>query len=329
MEIIELIKNKATRNLKTIILPDSEDKRVVEAEKIATREGMAKIILIGDPYQVERIDGVEVINPLDYPDTDDLITEFYELRKEKGINLDDARKIITSNNMYFACMLLKRGIADGIVSGACHATSDTLRPALQIIKTKKESELVSAFFLMDTLNLDGSRTPYVFGDAGLNEYPNPKELAFIAKDSADSYHLLTDGEPITAFLSYSTMGSAKHEMIDKVKLATRMAKELFPNYKMDGELQLDAAIIPEVAAVKAPYSDVAGHANVLIFPNLDAGNIGYKLVERLGHAKAYGPITQGINKPVNDLSRGCSTQDIVGVIAITAVQASVEESCGK
>ena len=321
MEIIDFIKNKAKGNLKTIILPESEDKRVVEAAKIASKEGIAKIILIGDKYEIDKIPDVEIINPLDYPYTDDLITEFYELRKEKGINLEDARKIITTNYMYFACMLLKRGIADGIVSGACHPTSDTLRPALQIIKTNPRSELVSAFFLMDTLNLDGSRTPYVFGDAGLNEYPNPKELAFIAKDSADSYKLLTDSEPITAFLSYSSMGSAKHEMIDKVKLAVRMAKELFPDYKMDGELQLDAAIVPEVAKTKAPYSDVAGHANVLIFPNLDAGNIGYKLVERLGHAKAYGPITQGINKPVNDLSRGCSVDDIVGVIAITSVQA--------
>ncbi|MBO4245802.1 MAG: phosphate acetyltransferase [Bacilli bacterium] len=322
MEIIDFIKNKAKNNLKTIILPESEDERVLEAARIATKEGIAKIILIGD--NSIKIDGVEVIDPINYSHTDELINDFYELRKEKGINLEDAKKLIMNDKMYFACMLLKRGIADGIVSGACHSTSDTLRPALQIIKTKPNSELVSAFFLMDTLNLDGSRTPYIFSDAGLNPNPNAKELAYIAKDSADSYKLLTDIDPIVAFLSYSTKGSAKSESVDKVIVASNMAKELFPNYLMDGELQLDAAIVPEVAKMKAPDSKVAGYANTLIFPDLNAGNIGYKLVQRLGHAKAYGPITQGINKPINDLSRGCTTEDIVGVIAITALQAGSE-----
>ena len=323
MEIIDYIKNEAKKKLKTIILPESEDSRIIESAKIATNEGIAKIILIGNKNEV-KLDGVEVIDPASYEHTNDLINNFYELRKDKGISLDDAKNLILNNNMYFACMLLKAGVADGIVSGAIHSTSDTLRPALQIIKTKPNSSLVSAFFLMDTLNLDGSRTPYIFSDAGLNENPNAMELANIAKDSSDSYKLLTGNEPLTAFLSYSTMGSAKSLMVDKVKMAVTIAKEKYPNYLMDGELQLDAAIIPEVANIKAPNSNVAGRANTLIFPNLDAGNIGYKLVERLGHAKAYGPITQGINQPVNDLSRGCSVEDIVGVIAITALQAGVD-----
>lgn len=324
MEIIDYIKNEAKKKLKTIILPESEDSRIIEAAKIATNEGIAKIILIGDKNEI-KLDGVEVIDPASYEHINDLINDFYELRKDKGISLVDAKNLIVNNNMYFACMLLKNGIADGIVSGACHSTSDTLRPALQIIKTKPDSSLVSAFFLMDTLNLDGSRTPYVFSDAGLNDNPNAMELAAIAKDSSDSYELLTGNKSITAFLSYSTMGSADSEAVDKVRLAARIAKDKYPQYVMDGELQLDAAIIPEVAAIKAPNSVIAGHANTLIFPDLNAGNIGYKLVERLGHAKAYGPITQGINKPVNDLSRGCCIDDIVGVIAITALQAGVDD----
>ena len=224
--------------------------------------------------------------------------------------------------MYFACMLVKTGRADGIVSGACHSTSNTLRPALQIIKSDPKYNFVSSFFIMETVNNEfGDDGILIFSDSGLVEYPTVEELAHIAEMSAESFDYLVEDDPIVAMLSYSTKGSAKSEYVDKVVQAANIAKRDYPNLRLDGELQLDAAIIPEVAARKAPNSNVAGHANVLIFPNIDAGNIGYKLVERLGKANAYGPLVQGLNKPINDLSRGCSASDIVGVIAITAVQA--------
>ena len=219
-------------------------------------------------------------------------------------------------------MLVKTGRADGDVSGACHSTANTLRPSLQIIKTKPGVMLVSAFFLMVVPNCEyGSNGTFVFADSGLEQNPTPERLAAIAASSAESFKLLVEKEPLVAMLSHSTKGSAKHADVDKVVEACKIAKETYPDYKIDGELQLDAAIVPSVAASKAPNSEVAGHANVLVFPDLDAGNIGYKLVQRLAKAEAYGPITQGIASPINDLSRGCSADDIVGVIAITAVQA--------
>ena len=224
--------------------------------------------------------------------------------------------------MYYACMLVKVGYADGVVSGACHSTANTLRPSLQIIKTKPGVSLVSSFFLMVVPNCEyGENGTFVFGDCGLEQNPTPEKLAAIAGCSAESFKLLVEEEPKVAMLSHSTMGSAAHDDVTKVVEATRIAKELYPQYKIDGEMQLDAAIIPSVAKSKAPNSEVAGQANVLIFPDLDAGNIGYKLVQRLAKAEAYGPMTQVIAAPINDLSRGCSTDDIVGVIAITAVQA--------
>ena len=218
-------------------------------------------------------------------------------------------------------MMVKMGDADGMVSGACHSTADTLRPCLQILKTKPGTKLVSAFFLMVVPNCEyGADGTFIFADSGLNQNPNPEELAAIAGSSADSFELLVEKEPIVAMLSHSTKGSAKHADVDTVVEATRLAKEQYPDLKLDGEFQLDAAIVPSVGASKAPGSDIAGKANVLIFPDLDAGNIGYKLTQRLAKAEAYGPITQGIAAPVNDLSRGCSAEDIVGVVAITAVQ---------
>ena len=239
-----------------------------------------------------------------------------------GLTLEEATKLIYEDFMYDACMLVEKGEADGVVSGACHSSSNTLRPALQIIKTAPDSKLVSAFFLMIVPNCEyGSNGVFVFGDCGLEQNPDPEKLAAIADSSAKSFKLLTNQEPVVALLSHSTKGSAKHADVDKVLNALEIAKQEYPHLNIDGELQLDAAIIPEVAESKAPGSKVAGHANVLIFPDLDAGNIGYKLVQRLAKAEAYGPITQGIKKPVNDLPRGCSTDDIVGVVAITAVQA--------
>ena len=238
---------------------------------------------------------------------------------------EQARELLLSNYLYYGVMMVKMGDADGMVSGACHSTADTLRPCLQILKTKPGTKLVSAFFLMVVPDCEmGDHGTFIFGDAGLEQNPDPEKLANIAISSAESFRTLTGHEPIVAMLSHSTKGSAKHPDVDKVVEATKIAHELAPDLKLDGELQLDAAIVPEVGASKAPGSDVAGYANVLIFPDLDAGNIGYKLVQRLGKAEAYGPLTQGIAAPVNDLSRGCSAEDIVGVVAITSVQAQAQ-----
>lgn len=328
MSFIEKIKNRAKQDKKTIVLPESMDKRVMEAASKILNEGIANIIIIGTDEEIREssigfdISKATIINPYTSELTEDLILKLVELRKNKGMTYEEAKKLLLEDYMYYACMLVKDGKADGCVSGACHSTSNTLRPALQIIKTKPGVELVSAFFLMVVPNCEyGSNGTFVFADSGLEQNPDPVKLAAIAASSADSFKLLVQEEPKVAFLSHSTMGSAKHADVDKVVEAVSIAKEKYPQYKMDGELQLDAAIIPSVAASKAPNSNVAGQANVLVFPDLDAGNIGYKLVQRLAKAEAYGPVCQGIAAPVNDLSRGCSADDIVGVVAITAVQA--------
>ena len=237
---------------------------------------------------------------------------------------EEARKILTESNTYFGVMMIKMKDADGLVSGACHSTADTLRPSLQILKTKPGTKLVSSFFIVEVPNCDmGENGTFVFSDCGLNQNPNAEELAAIAKSSAESFRNLVQAEPRVAMLSYSTMGSAKHDDVTKVQEATKLAKAENPELALDGELQLDAALVASVGEFKAPGSKVAGHANTLIFPNLDAGNIGYKLVQRLAKAEAYGPLTQGIVGSVNDFSRGCSASDIVGVVAITAVQAQM------
>ena len=321
MSFINDIKDKAKLNIKKIILTESEDDRVLNAAKIARDEKIADIILIGNIENNKEYEGIEIINPSKSELTDKLINDLYELRKEKGLTYEEAKKLLLTDNMYFACMLVKEEYADGVVSGACHSTANTLRPALQIIKTKPNVDLVSSFFVMDVPNCEyGENGLFIFSDCGLEQNPTSSKLASIAGSSAESYMLLTNKEPKVAMLSHSTKGSATHYDVDKVVEATKIAKEKYPQYNIDGELQLDAAIIPEVAQLKAPNSSVAGKANVLIFPDLDAGNIGYKLVQRLAKANAYGPITQGIAAPINDLSRGCTTDDIVGVIAITAVQ---------
>ena len=239
---------------------------------------------------------------------------------------EQAKEILLTNYLYYGVMMVKMGDADGMVSGACHSTADTLRPCLQILKTKPGTKLVSAFFVMVVPDCEmGEHGTFIFGDSGLEQNPDPEKLAAIAISSAESFRTLVGAEPKVAMLSHSTKGSAKHADVDKVVEATKIAKEADPELMLDGELQLDAAIVPEIGESKAPGSKVAGHANVLIFPDLDAGNIGYKLVQRLAKAEAYGPLTQGIAKPVNDLSRGCSAADIEGVIAITAVQAQAAE----
>ena len=326
MSFIDSIKERAKSNLKTIILPEGEDIRVLQAAEIVLKENISNIIILGDENEILSkgldLSKAKIINPKNSELSNNYIDQLVELRKHKGMTYDEAKDLILNDYMYFACMLVKNGMADGIVSGACHSTSNTLRPSLQIIRTAPNVELVSAFFLMVVPDCNyGSNGTFIFADCGLEQNPDSQKLAEIARSSADSFKLLVEEEPIVAMLSHSTMGSAEHEDVDKVVEAVRIAKEKYPNIKLDGELQLDAAIDQEVAKTKAPDSEVAGHANVLIFPDLDAGNIGYKLVQRLAKAEAYGPITQGIAAPVNDLSRGCTTEDIVGVIAITAVQA--------
>ena len=328
---MEQIKSRAKENKKVIVLPETMDKRVLEAADMVLREGVADIILVGREEEITSKSGgldlskATIINPYNSEKTDELVEALYELRREKGMTKEQARELLLTDYMYYACMLVKAGIADGAVSGACHSTSNTLRPALQILKTKPGTKLVSAFFLMVVPNCEyGDNGTFLFADSGLEQNPDSERLAAIAASSAESFKLLTGSEPMVAMLSHSTMGSAKHADVDKVVRAVEIAKEEYPQYKIDGELQLDAAIVPSVASSKAPSSEVAGRANVLVFPDLDAGNIGYKLVQRLAKAEAYGPICQGIAKPVNDLSRGCSALDIVGVVAITAVQAAAE-----
>ena len=321
MSFISNIKNRAKKNKRKIVLPESMDERVMEAAKIASSENIAEIIIIGNPVIDLSGYNIEIINPENSELTAKLENELYNLRKEKGMTLEKAHELMLNDYMYFACMLVKMGYADGVVSGACHSTANTLRPALQIIKTKPGTNLVSSFFLMNVPNCElGENGVFLFSDCGLEQNPTSDKLADIAGSSAKSFELLVQSEPRVAMLSHSTKGSASHADVDKVVEATKIAKEKYSEYKIDGELQLDAAIIPEIASSKAPESEVAGKANVLIFPDLDAGNIGYKLVQRLAKAEAYGPITQGIAAPINDLSRGCFVEDIVGVIAITAIQ---------
>lgn len=328
MGFIDEIKSRARQNKKTIVLPESMDRRTFEAAEEILREDIANLVIIGTPEEVEKnsegldISKALIINPATYEKTEEYIDLLVELRKSKGMTKEDATKLLMTEYMFYACVMVKAGDADGVVSGACHSTANTLKPALQIVKTKPGTKLVSAFFLMEVPNCDlGENGTFVFGDCGLNQNPNSEELAAIALSSAESFELLVKKDPKVAMMSHSSKGSAKHADVDKVVEATRIAKEMAPELMIDGELQADAAIVPSVGAQKAPGSDVAGSANVLIFPDLDAGNIGYKLVQRLAKAEAYGPMTQGIAKPVNDLSRGCSAKDIVGVVAITAVQA--------
>lgn len=331
MAFIDNIKQKARADRKRIVLAEGMDRRIWEAAVTSVKEELAEIIVIATPEETAKysegldITGIQIVDPFKSDKLEKYVAELTELRRKKGMTPEEARELLTSDYIYFACMMLRDNSADGVVSGACHSTANTLRPALQLVRPKPGVKLVSAFFVMvvpdKTLGANGT---LIFGDCGLEQDPDSENLAHIAIDSAHSFAKLIGEEPIVALLSHSTKGSARHPNIDKVARAVTIAKELDPDVKLDGELQLDAAIIPEVAAFKAPDSEIAGHANVLIFPNLDAGNIGYKLVHRFANAEAYGPITQGINRPVNDLSRGCSAQDVVGVVALTAVQSQLE-----
>lgn len=328
MNFIDSMKERASKNLKTIVLPESSDIRVLEAARKVTDQGFAKVILLGNKDELQEIAGemsipdITVINPLESDKREKYVNDFYELRKAKGMTIEKAEETL-KNNIYFGTMMIKEGDADGLVAGSICSTADTLRPSLQILKTAPGVKLVSSFFIMQVPNSEyGQDGMFLFSDCGLNTNPNADELSEIAISSANTWKQLVGTEPKVAMLSYSTFGSAPiTELTEKVINATKLVKEKEPNLLVDGEMQADASIVPSVGAKKAPGSAVAGNANVLIFPDLNAGNIGYKLVERLAKAEAYGPVTQGIAKPVNDLSRGCKADDIVGVVAITAVQA--------
>lgn len=330
--VMREIKKKAAALNKTIVLCEGEDARVVKAAADATAQGIAKIILLGDPEQIAKdnpavdLAGVAVIDPAKSAKRAEYAALLYSLRKAKGMTEEEAEKL-SYDNTYFGVLMLKAGDADGLVSGACHSTANTLRPGLQIVKAAPGVPLVSSYFLMvapaagNQYCEDGA---FIYSDCGLNENPTSEQLAEIAIMSAKTAEQIAGMQPRVAMLSFSTKGSAKHADIDKVTAALAMAKEKAPELNIDGELQLDAAIVPSVAKSKAPGSKVAGHANVLIFPDLDAGNIGYKLTERLGGFQAVGPLCQGFAKPINDLSRGCKSDDVVAAVAITALQTQIK-----
>ena len=329
MSFIEEIKQRAKKEIKTIVLPEAEDIRILKATEQVLKEQYANIVLVGKQEEIEKkakennlsIQGAKIVDPTNSENYEEYVNLLYELRKHKGMTIEKAKELV-KDPVYYGMLMVKDEEADGLVSGAAHSTSDTLRPALQILKTAPDTKLVSAFFVMVVPNCEyGEKGTFVFADSGLNENPDAENLSEIAISSSKSFKQLVEKEPKVAMLSYSTYGSAKSELTEKVIEATKLVKEKEPTMLVDGELQFDSAIVPEIAAFKAPNSPLKGEANVLVFPNLDTGNIGYKLVQRLAKAEAYGPLCQGIAKPVNDLSRGCSSEDVAGVIAITAVQA--------
>ena len=331
MSLIERIKNKAKQNIKTIVLPEGDEARTIQAASVVQAEGLARPILLGNPAKVQAeadrlgadISGIQIIDPAGEDNqAKAYAAALYELRKAKGLTEEGAFQLI-QDPMYYGIMMVKLGDADGLVSGAVHTTGDMLRPALQIIKTKPGMKVVSSSFLMDCPNKSlGEDGLLVYADCVVMPNPTAEELAHIAVAAADTAKTLCDiKEPKVALLSFSTKGSAKHELVTKVQEATRIAHELAPELLLDGEMQLDAALVPEIGQSKAKGSPVAGYANVLIFPDLQAGNIGYKITQRIGGAECFA-VLQGLDKPCNDLSRGCSVEDIVSTIAMTAVQAS-------
>ena len=329
MALIDRIMEKARSNVKHIVLPEGEEQRNVQAAAKVVAQGLATLTMLGDPAKVQAVaqqtgtdlTGIEIVDPAASPKAEAYAQALYEIRKAKGMTVEEARKLV-ADPMYYGVMMVKMGDADGLVSGAIHSTGDMLRPALQIIKAKPGMKTVSSCFLMECPDKSfGQDGVMIFADCAVIPCPTAQELANIALGAADSARSLAGMEPKVAMLSFSTKGSAKHDLVTKVQEATRIAQEMDPQLQLDGELQVDAALVEAVGQLKSPGSKVAGHANTLVFPDLQAGNIGYKLVQRLAGAEAYGPVLQGIAKACNDLSRGCSVDDIVATVAITAVQA--------
>ncbi len=331
MDLIELIKKNAKGHNKTIVLPEGTEERTIKAADIVLEQGLAKIILIGNPDEInglvvkhglKNIDKAKIVNPLDHEKKEEYVNTLLELRKSKGLQKSEAVKLM-EDPLYLAAMMVKKGEADGEVAGAGNATGDVLRPAFQIVKTKPGVSVVSgAFFMIMKDETWGNEGIMVFADCAVHPDPTAAELAEIAVETGKTTRAIGGFEPKVAMLSFSTKGSAKHEMVDKVVKATELAKQMDPNLQIDGELQADAAIIPAIGASKAKGSAIAGHANVLVFPTLETGNISYKLVQRLAGAEAIGPVLQGMAAPINDLSRGCSVEDIVSLVAITCNQAA-------
>ena len=328
MGFIDKMIDLAKADKKTIVLPEPMDKRTFEAAEKILKLDIADLVIIGTPEEIEKygagydISGAKIVDPFNDPNKQKYIDKFVELRGNKGVTPESAKEQMENDYMYYACLMCKCGDADGAVSGACHSTGNTIRPALQLLKTKPGISGVSGFFVIEVPDCDlGENGLFVFADCAVNPDNNEDKMAETAGLSAESFKSFIGAEPKVAMLSFSTKGSAKHERVDMVRNATIKAQERFPQYQIDGELQLDAALVEEVGSLKAPDSKVAGHANTLVFPDLESGNIGYKLVQRLAKANAYGPILQGLSMPVNDLSRGCYADDIVGTVAMTAVQA--------
>ena len=330
MSAIEKIKAKAKSSVKHIVLPEGSEPRTVQASAKIVAQGIARVTLLGNLEEIRKVAaetgtdlaGVEIIDPAAGEKSTAYSALLFELRKAKGMTEEQARELVTGNTLYYGAVMLKAGDADGMVAGAINSTGNVLRPALQIIKTAPGIKVVSSCFIMELPDQKwGDDGVMIFGDCAVIPNPTAEELAAIAIASAESGRQLVDLDPRVAMLSFSTKGSAKHDLVTKVQEATALAKELAPELQLDGELQADAALVESVGQLKSPGSAVAGHASVLVFPDLQAGNIGYKLVQRLAGAEAIGPIIQGLAKPVSDLSRGCSVDDIVSVVAITAVKA--------
>lgn len=327
MDFIKKIRERAKASQKTIVLPEGSDERVISAAEIIAREKIAKVVVLAEKENLEASGkleslGVQILNPKTSPKSEEYANLLYELRKNKGMTLDKARELV-EDPIWYGVLMVKNGDVDGMVGGAITATSDIFRPAFQIVKTAPGISVVSSAFMMIVPNCElGSAGHILFADCAINPNPDSEQLAGIAISTANTWKSLMEDEPRIAMLSFSTKGSAQNELVDKVVEATKILKLQAPNLLADGELQADAALVPQVAKLKAPDSQVAGRANVLIFPDLNAGNIGYKLVQRLAKATAIGPISQGLAAPINDLSRGCNADDIVNVVAITCLQAT-------
>ena len=326
MSILDQIRERAKKNLKRIVLPESEDERTMEAIDCILDNKIAKLVVVGDDSVRKSIKSkntsyLEVIDPKTHKDIDKMAAEYYELRKLKGITPDEAHKTVSTDYLTFGAMLVKEEVADGFVAGASHTTPDVIRAALRCLSIDREIGVISGAFLMEVPNCPyGEKGVFIYADCGVNPSPNARQLAGIAVSSATLFQKLIGKRPVVAFLSYSSKGSAEGELVDKMREAVKRAKEIAPDLLIDGEFQADSAIVPEVAMIKCGNNPVAGKANVLIFPNLDSGNISYKLTQRLANARAVGPLLQGFRKPASDLSRGCSAEDIVDAVAVTAVR---------